>query len=152
MGVLAHTRGSERSSPYLCHGLARGKSAMETELSDGIGAFAMVPLPQGPLIEALRERRIKPADMALLWLLVSRLDWRTGRAWVRVADLATDLGHSRLSTAYQALARLRAEGLVARGADKRDPRRVFWCVNPEVACCGGKHRRKLQWYQFVGAL
>jgi hypothetical protein len=127
----------------------------QTQLSNGMGtAFAMVPIdPQGPLLVALREGRLLGRDLAVLWLLVAHLDWRTGRAWVSTAELAAALGHSRPETVQQSLARLRSEALVARGADKREPRRVFWCVNPLlVAATGGKHRRQRQWLQFCAAL
>ena len=62
---------------------------MKESLSDGLGAFAMVPLePEGPLLVALRDGRLLGRDFAVLWLLVARLDWRTGRAWVSTAELA----------------------------------------------------------------
>jgi len=126
----------------------------QTQLSDGLGAFAMVPLePEGPLLVALREGRLLGRDLAVLWLVVARLDWRTGRAWVTTAELAAALGHTRPETVQQSLARLRREALVARGADKREPCRVFLCVNPLlVAATGGKHRRQLQLKQFERAL
>ena len=126
---------------------------MTEPLSDGLGAFAMVPIePEGPLLVALREGRLLGRDLAVLWLLVSRLDWRSGRAWVNATELAAALGHTRTETVLQSLARLRREGLVARGADKRDPRRRFWCISPVVACTGGKHRREQLWQQFLAAL
>ena len=113
----------------------------------------MVPLePEGPLLVALRDGRLMGRDLAVLWALVARLDWRTGRAWVSTTELAAAIGHSRLDTVQQSLARLRREALVARGADKRDPRRRFWCINPAVAATGGKHRRAMQWQQFERAL
>jgi hypothetical protein len=126
----------------------------QTQLSDGLGAFAMVPLePDGPLLVALREGRLLGRDLAVLWLLINHLDWRTGRAWVSTAELAAAIGHTRPETVQQSLARLRREVLVARGADKREPCRVFWCVNPLlVAATGGKHRRAMQWQQFQRAL
>jgi hypothetical protein len=127
----------------------------QTQLSDGLGtAFAMVPLePEGPLLVALRDGHLLGRDLAVLWLLVAHLDWRSGRAWVSTAELAAAMGHSRPETVQQSLARLRREALVARGADKRDPRRLFWCVNPlVVAVTGGRHRRQRQIAQFTAAL
>jgi hypothetical protein len=127
----------------------------QTQLSDGMSAaFAMVPLePEGPLLVALREGRLLGRDLAVLWLVVARLDWRTGRAWVSATELAAAVGHSRPETVQQSLARLRREALVARGSDKREPSRVFWCVNPLlVAATGGKARRNRQWLQFRAAL
>jgi hypothetical protein len=127
----------------------------EEQLSEGMGgAFAMVPLePDGPLLVALRDGLLLPRDVALLWVLLARLDWRTGRAWVNSAELAAAMGHSRTETVVRSLARLRRAGMVAKGNDKRDPRRRFWCVNPwVVAATGGKHRRQLQCLQFSAAL
>jgi hypothetical protein len=127
----------------------------QSQLSDGMGAaFAMVPLePEGPLLVALRDGRLLGRDLAVLWLLVARLDWRTGRAWVSAAELAAAMGHTRPETVQQSLARLRREGLLARGADKREPWRRFWCVNPlQVAATGGRHRRQRQLQQFRAAL
>jgi hypothetical protein len=127
----------------------------EEQLSEGMGAaFAMVPLePSGPLLVALRDGHLMPRDVALLWVLVAHLDWRTGRAWVNSAELAAAMGHTRTETVVRSLARLRRAGMVAKGSDKRDPRRRFWCVCPwAVAATGGKHRRRLQWLQFSAAL
>jgi hypothetical protein len=127
---------------------------MTEPLSDGLGAFAMVPLePEGPLLVALRDGRLLGRDIAVLWLLVARLNWRTGRAWVSTAELASAMGNSCPRRVQESLARLRREALVARGTDKREPKRVFWCVNPLlVAATGGKHRRERQYQQFQMAL
>ncbi|MCP9891943.1 hypothetical protein KBY57_12900 [Cyanobium sp. Aljojuca 7D2] len=125
----------------------------QSQLGDGLGDFAMVPLaPEGPLLVALREGRLLGRDIAVLWLLMARLDWRTGRAWASPAELAAAMGNSCPGRVQESLARLRREALVARGSDKRDPRRRFWCINPAVAATGGKHRRALQWAQFQRAL
>ena len=114
----------------------------------------MVPLePEGPLLVALRDGRLLGRDFAVLWLLVARLDWRTGRAWVSTAELAAAIGNSCPGRVQESLARLRKETLVARGTDKRESKRVFWCVNPLlVAATGGKHRRQLRLQQFERAL
>jgi len=127
----------------------------ENQLSEGMAtAFAMVPLdPDGPLLVALKEGQLHPRDLAVLWVLVSRLDWRSGRAWVTTADLAAALGHAKRNTVAGSLARLKRLALVAKGIDRRDPRRRFWCVNPLlVAATGGPHRRRLQDLQFRDAL
>jgi hypothetical protein len=126
----------------------------ESQLSDGMAtAFAMVPLdPDGPLLVALKEGQLHPRDLAVLWCLLARLDWRSGRAWVTTADLAAAMGHEKTNTVCAALARLKRLALVAKGIDKRDPRRRFWCVNPLVAATGGPHRRKMQDLQFRLAL
>lgn len=127
----------------------------ESQLSDGMAtAFAMVPLePDGPLLTALRNGELHPRDLAVLWCLLSRVDWRSGRAWVTTADLAAAMGHEKTNTVAAALARLKRLSLVAKGIDKRDPRRWFWCVNPwVVAATGGPHRRKMQDLQFRLAL
>jgi hypothetical protein len=125
----------------------------QSQLSDGLGAFAMVPLePEGPLLMALRDGRLLGRDIAVLWLLMARLDWRTGRAWVSTAELAAAMGNSCPGRVQESLARLRREALVARGSDKRQAKRVFWCVSPAVAATGGPRRRALQWAQFLAAL
>jgi hypothetical protein len=151
MAAFLHTcRDARRNQP-----LPYSAGAMtQSQLSDGIGAaFAMVPLePQGPLLLALTHGRLQPRDLAALWLLLANLDWRSGRCWLNTADLAAAMGHRRAHSMQQSLGRLRKEGLVARGSDKRDPRRRFWCINPAVAATGGKHRRAMQWQQFERAL
>jgi hypothetical protein len=130
-----------------------GLAAMTESLSDGLGAFAMLPLePDGPLLVALREGRLLSRDFGVLWLVVARLDWRTGRAWVTTAELAAAMGNNCPGRVQESLARLRREALVARGSDRRDPRRRYWCISPVVAATGGKHRRALQWEQFQRAL
>ena len=129
-------------------------AAVKESLSDGVGAsFAMLPIDErGPLLEALKEGRLLGRDVAALWVLINHLDWRTGRSWITSAELAGALGHTRTETVLQSLARLRREGLLARGADRRDPRRRYWCISPAVACSGGKVRRQQQWQQFLRAL
>lgn len=126
----------------------------EPLLSDGIGNFAMVPLdPDGPVVAALRERQLQPRDMAALWLLLVHLDWRSGRCWASSRDLAAAMGHRDPAHVVHSLARLKRLGLVAKGHDKRDPRRLYWCVNPWlVAATGGRHRRWLQQLQFEQAM
>lgn len=127
---------------------------MTEPLSDGLSTFAMVPLePEGPLLVALREGRLLSRDFGVLWLVVARLDWRTGRAWVTTAELAAAMGNNCPGRVQESLARLRREALVARGLDRRSSQRRYWCVNPLlVAATGGKHRRALQWQQFQRAL
>jgi hypothetical protein len=127
---------------------------MKEPLSEGLVAFAMLPIGgnQSPVVEALQHRRVLARDLAVLWLLITHLDWRTGRCWITSAELAAVLGHTRTEEVLLTLSRLRKEGLVARGSDKRDPRRRFWCINPAVAATGGKHRRALQRRQFLAAL
>jgi len=124
--------------------------AMTAQLSDGMGSpFALLPLePDGPLLAALRDGLLHPRDLAVLWVLLARLDWRSGRAWVSSQDLAAAIGHDRTNTVNGSLARLRRLGMVAKGQDKRD-RRPFWCVNPvSVAATGGPQRRERQRWQF----
>jgi hypothetical protein len=112
----------------------------------------MVPLePDGPLLVALREGQLPPRDLAVLWCLLARLDWRSGRCWASTTDLATAMGHEKTNTVAASLARLRRLGLVAKGMDKRS-RRPFWCLNPVLATTGGKHRRQRQHLQFADAL
>lgn len=126
----------------------------ESQLSEGMAtAFAMVPLdPDGPLLVALKEGQLHPRDLAVLWCLLARLDWRSGRAWVTTADLAAAMGHEKTNTVAAALARLKRLAMVAKGIDKRSGRR-FWCVNPWlVAATGGPHRRRLQDLQFRDAV
>ena len=82
---------------------------MTAQLSDGMGgAFAMLPLePDGPLLlAALRDGELYPRDLAVLWALVARLDWRSGRAWVSRQDLAQAIGHDRTKTVNGSLARI----------------------------------------------
>jgi hypothetical protein len=132
----------------------RAGDAMTAQLSDGMGgAFAMLPLePDGPLLAALRDGELYSRDLAVLWALVARLDWHSGRAWVSRQDLAQAIGHDRTKTVNGSLARIRRLGMAARSSDKRN-RQPFWCVNPPVvAATGGPHRRKMQLDQFTAAL
>lgn len=116
--------------------------------------FSMLPLlgPDSPALVALRSDRLHPRDLALLWVLIQHVDWRTGRIWMNHEQLAAAMGHQATGTVVKCITRLKAEGLVARGRDKRDPRRWFWCLNPmTVASSGGKHRRTVQILQFEEA-
>lgn len=127
---------------------------MTSQLSDGMGSpFAMVPLdPDGPLLTALRDGDLHPRDLAVLWALVARLDWRTGRAWASANDLAAAIGHETPAHAKGSLRRLKRLGLVASGVDRKDSSRVFLCVNPLVAVAGGPNRREWQRRQFEQAV
>lgn len=130
--------------------------AKESPLSDVMYGqpFAMLPLlgPDSPALVALQADRLHPRDLALLWVLIQHLDWRTGRIWMNHAQLAAAMGHRATGTVVRCITRLKAEGLVARGRDKKDPRRWFWCLNPmTVASSGGKHRRDVQILQFEEA-
>jgi hypothetical protein len=128
---------------------------MSEQLSDGMpSAFAMVPVigAVDPVLEALREGRLLPRDVAVLWAVLQHIDWRSGRIWLSARQVGEALGHPPGNDeAARSLNRLRKAGLLARGADKRDPSRVFWCVDPSVASTGGKHRRLQQRLQFLEA-
>lgn len=128
---------------------------MAEQLSDGMpGVFAMVSIGgPDPVIEALREGQVLPRDMAVLWVVLQNLNWRSGRCWLSAREVGEALGHPPGNDeAGRSLNRLKRAGLVARGADKQDPSRIFWCVSPVVASTGGKHRRHLQHLQFAAAL
>lgn len=124
---------------------------MSSSLSASMGAsFAMVPLLGSvhPALVALKEARLHPRDLCLLWILLVHQDWRTGRIWLSPDDMAAAMGHRTPGVVAHSIRRLKAEGLVARGFDKRDPRRRFWCLNPLVCSSGGKHRQTMQALQF----
>lgn len=115
--------------------------------------FVMVPLqPDGPVLTALREGRLHPRDLALLMVLIHNMDPLTGRVWMAGADLAAAMGHRTPCVVLGSIRRLKREGLVAKGLDRRNPRRWFWCVNPmAIACSGGSLRRWKQIDQFAMA-
>ncbi len=129
--------------------------AVTDALSDGMhGAFAMVRIgPDDLVLEALRDGRLLPRDLAVLWAVLQALDWRSGRCWQDAQQLGAALGQSPGNDeAKRSVERLRRAGLLARGRDKRDPSRVFLCVSPEVAGTGGSHRRTRQRRQFLDSL
>ena len=110
----------------------------------------MVPLlgSDHPALVGLKEGRLHPRDLCVLWILLVHQDWRTGRIWLSLDDVADAMGHRTPGAVRHCIRRLKTEGLVARGFDKRDPRRRFWCLNPLVCSSGGKHRQTMQALQF----
>lgn len=125
---------------------------MAERLSEGMSAFAMVPIrgEASPLLEAIRDRRLQPRDGTTLLALLMHLDWRSGRCYASTAELAAAV-RFEIGQMQHSLKRLRVEGLVARGVDQKT-RRHFWCISPLVASTGGKHRRLQQLLQFEAAL
>jgi len=121
-------------------------------LSDGLSTFAMVPIggEDSPLLEAIRERRLQPRDGTTFLALLMHLEWRSGRCYASTAELAAAV-RFEIGQMQHSLKRLRAEGLVARGADQKTGQR-FWCIAPAMASTGGKHRRLQQRLQFEAAL
>ena len=115
--------------------------------------FVMMPLqPDGPVLTALQEGHLHPRDLALLLVLIHNMDPLTGRVWMTGAELAAAMGHRTPCVVLRCIRRLKQQGLVAKGLDRRNPRRWFWCVNPEaVACSGGSLRRYQQIDQFAVA-
>ena len=66
------------------------------------------------------------------------------------SEQAAVIGHGRPETAQLSLARLRREVLVTRGANKRDPRWVFRCVNRLILeVLGGRNWRQRKIAQFA---
>ena len=129
--------------------------SMAELLSDAAPApFAMLWIgPGGAVPMALAEGRLQPGDLAVLWLLLAHTDWRSGRSWAEAEELSAAMGDVTPEVVEGALARLRREGVIARGSDKRSPKRVFWCFDPlKVAATGGRYRRARQFEQFAAAV
>lgn len=116
-------------------------------------AFAMCPLqPDGLLLSALGAGRLQPRDAVTLWAVLHHLDWRSGRCWASVEELAAAT-FCRPQVLEQSLARLLREELVTRSYDATRLHLQFLCLNPiEVATTGGSYRRQLQRAQFERGL
>ena len=120
----------------------------EPALSEGLPAFAMVPIgPDGLVLEALRSGTIEHADVAVLWAVMAGLNWRSGRCWQTAPELAAALG-CRLDVVELAIGRLVAAGLLAIGRHRRRQHQPFICANPAILTTGGPYRRRHQWVQF----
>lgn len=124
-------------------------------LRETIGPFVMVLLsPEsscGLVGSHLKGGRIQPRDVTLLFLMIENFHPVSGRVWMTVQDMAENMGHSTTSGIAPSLSRLKKAGLIAKGLEPKDPRRWFYCINPEVCCTGGSLIRARQEEQFLRA-
>jgi hypothetical protein len=121
------------------------------ELSEGMPSFAMVPVGgDSSLLAAVRAGHIRSSDLAVFHAVLDATEWTTGRCWSSIHELGASAVRNYNAT-QQALGRLRKARLVAKGADRRCPRRVFWCVSPLAAAFGGPKRRDRLWVQWMDA-
>ena len=100
-----------------------------------------------PLLQA---RQLLPRDITVLVMLMSHVNWRSGRARVTATFLAEEIGMQRTHVT-SSIGRLRKEMLVAR---VREPASgdVYFLLNPYLVSVGGPERRNLLWAQFQASL
>jgi len=124
-------------------------------LGEMMGPFVMFRLvpesPYGLVGWHLKERRIQSRDVTLLFLMIENFNPVSGRIWMTAQDMADALGHRTTSGIVPSLSRLKQAGLIAKGLEPKDPRRWFYCVNPDVCCTGGSLIRARQQEQFLRA-
>ena len=128
--------------------------AMAEPLSDGMwpDGFAMLAIAgaDAPLLTALRERRLQPRDGTTLLALVQHLEWRSGRVYATPAQLAA-AARFEIGQMHHSLRRLRLQGFLAKGIDRKSGR-PFWCFSPALVATRGRRCRERQWAQFMEAM
>jgi hypothetical protein len=105
----------------------------ENFLMLGIDAIAML------VTEAVAAKRLQPRDSLVLFAVMAKVNWRSGRASVTTRALASSLGMKE-SNCCQSIRRLRDEGLLARGVD-RDSGNAYFLLNPRLGWVGSTQRR-----------
>lgn len=100
--------------------------------------------------ELLRERKLQPRDLAVLWGLTIHLHWRSGRVKVSATHLANQLG-MRLPDVTHSLKRLRENLVITKVYDPTTSESHF-LFNPWYISVGSSKRRGHVHRQFQDSL
>lgn len=99
---------------------------------------------------ALADKRLQPRDLAVLLVLLSNVNWRSGRINITQRSLAQQINTPE-SNVWLSIKRLRAELLIARAVDKASGHSYF-LINPRLASVGSPQRRGHLFQQFDEAV
>jgi hypothetical protein len=97
--------------------------------------------------ELLKEKVLKPRDLAVLVILVGYHNARSGLCHVSLTHLAESMG-ARLTDVSSCMSRLKKALLVATYVDKKTGQRSY-LLNPHVFSAGGKSKRVMLWKTFM---
>lgn len=97
----------------------------------------------------LRDGVLSYKDVAVFVAVTLKLDYRTGMAAIKAADLAESIGMNP-SMCRACLGRLQQRMLLARGKTRDGG--IRYIPNPYVTCCGAVSRRPFLWKQFCEAI
>jgi DNA-binding transcriptional ArsR family regulator len=100
--------------------------------------------------ELLKERKLLPRDLAVLWGLTIHLHWRSGRVKVTAKCLAEQLG-MRIQDVTNSLKRLRDNLVISKAYDQTTGE-TYFLFNPWYVSVGGAKRRGHIHRQFTDSL
>lgn len=114
-------------------------------------AFSMTHHEWIPKLLALvRERKLQPRDVLVIYALLSHMNAMTGRIVVRLETIAEEVGVPS-SHVFRTFKRLQ-ENLVAVRCKGRTSKGVFFLLNPYYVSVGGKAKQAQLWSKFQEAL
>lgn len=105
---------------------------------------------QEALLSLLKERKLLPRDLAVVWALLPHLNWRSGRVKVTATYLANELA-MRLPDVSNSLKRLRTNMVISRVYDELSGE-TYFLFNPWYISTGGSKRRGHAISQFKESL
>ncbi len=105
---------------------------------------------QEALLSLLKERKLLPRDLAVVWALLPHLNWRSGRVKVTATFLANELA-MRLPDVTNSLKRLRTNLVISKVYDELTGESYF-LFNPWYISAGSSKRRGLVQQQFKESL
>jgi hypothetical protein len=97
--------------------------------------------------EMLKEKVLKPRDLAVLLVLIGYHNARSGLCHVSLTHLAESIG-ARLTDVSSCMSRLKKALLVATYVDKKTGQKSY-LLNPHVFSAGGKSKRAMLWKTFM---
>lgn len=101
-------------------------------------------------IALIGQRRLELRDAAVLFAVMSYVNWRSGRAQITAKFIADRLG-IKLPVCVSSITRLKREGLLSRIRDHHTGE-TYFLINPFLASVGGPQRRGHLWAQFAASL
>jgi Tfp pilus assembly protein PilX len=105
---------------------------------------------QEALVALLAQRLLVPHDLAVVWTLLTHINWRSGRMRVTAAFLAEQAG-MKASNVRSSLARLRKQMVISKVYD-RQTGEVYFLFNPWYISAGNPQRRGFAQHQFKESL
>lgn len=90
---------------------------------------------QEALLSLLKERKLLPRDLAVVWALLPHLNWRSGRVKITAAFLAGELA-MRVPDVTNSLKRLR-DNLVLSKVYEKATGETYYLFNPWYISAGG---------------
>ena len=102
------------------------------------------------LLEALKDRRLQPRDMAVVMGLLAHANWRSGKIAITAVRLAEELGMVDKHV-ISSFSRLRKELVITKLLDETSGL-PYYLLNPMMFSVGPMQRRGFLWKLFTDSL